>query len=130
MHRILALRLCANLSISLIHGMLEYTLWYESVLKHLAETLIMHLQACQGEIPVLPPVEMSVCTMCHRVGEWIVHSLVPKGFSHFSQEAWGQLPTELSWMRTLYAEQYIEKQLGLQPSVTVEVQGMGSKPFF
>lgn len=67
---------------------------------------------------------MSVGAMCHRIGEWVVLSSGPKGFSRFPQEAWSKLPRELSWMRTLYAEQYLARELCLEPSVMVDVQGM------
>ena len=85
--------------------------------------LMTHTQAFKlGRVSV-PPDEMSVSAMCRQVGEWVVHSSGPKGFSRFPQEAWSKLPKELMWMRTLYAEQYLAKELHLEPSVVVDVQG-------
>jgi hypothetical protein len=68
--------------------------------------------------------EIAVSEMHRRIGEWVVYSSGPKGFSRFPQEAWKKLPDDLSWMRRLYAEQYLENELHLEPWVEVDVQGI------
>lgn len=61
--------------------------------------------------------------MRHRIGEWIVRSSGPKGFSYFPCEAWAKLPEDLSWMLQIYAQQYLENELHLEPLANVTVQG-------
>lgn len=77
---------------------------------------------------VLVKEALSVHAMGRRIGEWVVSSSGPKGFSRFPHEAWKRLPNELSWMRRLYVEQYLAGELHLDPSVEVDVQGMLTDP--
>lgn len=64
--------------------------------------------------------------LCRRIGEWVVSHSGCKSFSRFPQEAWRKLPEELFWMREVYAEQYLSKNLRLTPGIRVDVQGMVS----
>jgi hypothetical protein len=70
---------------------------------------------------------MSLFGMRYHIGEWVVFSSGSKGFSRFPHEAWKNLPEDLSWMRRLYVQQYLENKLHLEPSVDVDVHGMTSK---
>jgi hypothetical protein len=66
---------------------------------------------------------MLVDEMRHRIGEWIVHSSGPKGFSCFPDAAWAKLPEGVSWMLQIYAQQYLANELHLEPLADVTVQG-------
>jgi len=56
------------------------------------------------------------------LGEWIVNSMPPKSFSAFPTSAWAKLPTDLSWMKKMYADSLVE-ELNLDPGILVDVQG-------
>jgi hypothetical protein len=58
----------------------------------------------------------------HDLGEWIVRSMPPKSFSAFPTSAWAKLPTDLGWMKKMYADSLVE-ELDLDPGVLVDVQG-------
>ena len=46
----------------------------------------------------------------------------PKSFSAFPTSAWAKLPTDLSWMKKMYADSLVE-ELNLDPGILVDVQG-------
>jgi hypothetical protein len=85
---------------------------------------MMLSKSCQIHgLDVLEKEAPSAHMVGRRIGEWVVSSSGPKGFSRFPREAWNELPDELLWMRRLYVQQYLASQLGLEPSVEVDVQG-------
>ena len=68
--------------------------------------------------------ELDVDTLRHEVGQWLLLSAAtPITLSSYDSAHWSSLPSSLDWMRLSYVHRYVEKHLGMDPHVVVQVQG-------
>lgn len=59
-----------------------------------------------------------------NIAEWLLSNLAEQpSLTRYNQNHWSKLPDSLSWIRARFMDKYIETRLGMDPDVTVEVQG-------